>query len=48
MRYIAVTIIAAGALLLSLSTVYGLQKVDNLYFSLKVPDTWTYAGYSNT
>jgi hypothetical protein len=31
-----------------LSAVHGQEKVDNLYFSLKVPNSWTYAEYSNT
>jgi VCBS repeat-containing protein len=33
---------------LPLSTVHGQEKADNLYFSLKVPNSWTYAEYSNT
>jgi hypothetical protein len=31
-----------------LSAVHGQEKADNLYFSLKVPNSWTYAEYSNT
>jgi hypothetical protein len=33
---------------LPLTAVHGQEKVDNLYFSLKVPNSWTYAEYSNT
>jgi VCBS repeat-containing protein len=33
---------------LPVTAVYGQEKVDNFYFSLKVPKTWTYAEYSNT
>lgn len=32
----------------SLTAVHAQEKVENLYFSLKVPETWTYAEYSNT
>lgn len=48
MRTFALVPIIILAMLLSLSAVYAQEKVDNLYFSLKVPETWTYAEYSNT
>jgi len=33
---------------LPVTAVHGQEKVDSLYFSLKVPNSWTYAEYSNT
>ncbi len=51
MRYRAMPIVICALFFsfsLSLSVVYGQQKVDNLYFLFKIPDTWTYAEYSNT
>ena len=33
---------------LPLTAVHGQEKVENAYFSIKVPDTWTYQEISNT
>jgi hypothetical protein len=42
------TIIAVTTILLiSVNVVYGQEKVENFYFSLKVPNNWTYAERSN-
>lgn len=35
--------IALTVVLSSFSAVYGQEKVENLYFSANVPETWTYA-----
>jgi hypothetical protein len=51
-RYLVVMPVVISALFLSfslsLSVVHGQQKLDNPYFSLRIPDSWTYAEYSNT
>lgn len=41
-------VIALLVVFSSFSAAFGQDTVDNLYFSLKVPDTWTYVEYSNT
>lgn len=33
---------------LPFTVVQGQEKLDNFYFSLKIPESWTYAEYSNT
>ena len=48
MQYLAAVAIALFALMLFVPSVHGQEKVENLYFSLKVPKSWTYAEYSNT
>jgi hypothetical protein len=34
--------------LLPITSLYGQEKVENAYFSLKIPDTWTYVEVSDT
>ena len=33
---------------LPLTAAHGQEKVENQYFSVKIPDTWTYSTFSNT
>jgi hypothetical protein len=48
MKKLTVIPIAIFALMLPVTISYGVEKVDNLYFSLNVPESWPYAEYSNT
>jgi hypothetical protein len=41
-------LVSFTSLLTSVTAIHGQEKVDNIYFSLKVPNTWSYAKYSNT
>jgi len=41
-------LVSLASLLTSVTSVYGHEKVENPYFSLKVPHAWRYAEHSNT
>jgi hypothetical protein len=48
MKSLAVVPIGIFALLLVVPVVHGQEKVENLYFSINIPDSWTYTESSNT
>jgi hypothetical protein len=48
MKSLAVLPIGIFALLLVVPVVHGQEKVENLYFSINIPDSWTYVESSNT
>ncbi len=49
LKHLSATVVLAFVLIsLPHTVVHGQEKVENAYFSMKIPDTWTYAEYSNT